>query len=45
MTMQILSLPVAQRLMQSVQGFGNTDSTDNTGTENNNENTPSQDAE
>lgn len=45
MTMQILSLPVAQRLMQSVQGFGNTDSTDNTGTENNNENTPSQDVE
>ena len=45
MTMQILSLPVAQRLMQSVQGFGNTDSTDNTGTENNTENTPSQDVE
>ena len=45
MTMQILSLPVAQRLMQSVQGFGNTDSTDNAGTENNTENTPSQDVE
>ena len=45
MTMQILSLPVAQRLMQSVQGFGNTDSTNNTGIENNNENTPSQDVE
>lgn len=45
MTMQILSLPVAQRLMQSVQGLGNTDSTDNAGTENNTENTPSQDVE
>lgn len=45
MTMQILSLPVAQRLMQSVQGFGNTDSADNTRTENNTENTPSQDVE
>ena len=45
MTMQILSLPVAQRLMQSVQGFGNTDSADNTGTENTNENTQNQDVE